>query len=130
MTSMAVKQIEFYFTVENLCKDIFIRSYMDEEVRHANVLHVDGKLTTKSWPQSLRMKMKAEKSSEDPLGRMPRMLTFITSLIPLSVYDQDWCKRVYFESQTHFFLFVAQRHATFPPPNSPAFCPCATLFVY
>eukprot|EP00903_Cladosiphon_okamuranus_P016863 g15548.t1 len=31
MTSMAVKQIEFYFTVENLCKDIFIRSYMDEE---------------------------------------------------------------------------------------------------
>lgn len=33
MTSMAVKQIEFYFTVENLCKDIFIRSYMDEEVK-------------------------------------------------------------------------------------------------
>lgn len=32
MTSMAVKQVEFYFTVENLCKDIFIRSYMDEEV--------------------------------------------------------------------------------------------------
>eukprot|EP00752_Nemacystus_decipiens_P004065 g3722.t1 len=31
MTNMAVKQIEFYFTVENLCKDIFIRSYMDEE---------------------------------------------------------------------------------------------------
>lgn len=35
MTNMAVKQIEFYFTVENLCKDIFIRSYMDEEVREA-----------------------------------------------------------------------------------------------
>lgn len=33
MTGMAVRQIEFYFTVENLCRDIFIRSYMDEEVR-------------------------------------------------------------------------------------------------
>ncbi|CAM9389977.1 unnamed protein product, partial [Laminaria digitata] len=33
MTNMAVRQIEFYFTVENLCRDIFMRSYMDEEVR-------------------------------------------------------------------------------------------------
>lgn len=33
MTGMAVRQIEFYFTVENLCRDIFMRSYMDEEVR-------------------------------------------------------------------------------------------------
>lgn len=32
MTNMAVRQIEFYFTVENLCRDIFMRSYMDEEV--------------------------------------------------------------------------------------------------
>lgn len=32
MTSMAVRQIEFYFTVENLCRDIFMRSYMDEQV--------------------------------------------------------------------------------------------------
>ncbi|CAM9115038.1 unnamed protein product [Discosporangium mesarthrocarpum] len=31
MAEMAVKQIEFYFTVENLCRDIFMRSYMDEE---------------------------------------------------------------------------------------------------
>ncbi|CAM9272652.1 unnamed protein product, partial [Choristocarpus tenellus] len=31
MTEMAVRQIEFYFTVENLCRDIFMRSYMDEE---------------------------------------------------------------------------------------------------
>ncbi|CAM9991889.1 unnamed protein product [Scytosiphon promiscuus] len=31
VTNMAVKQIEFYFTVENLCRDIFMRSYMDEE---------------------------------------------------------------------------------------------------
>lgn len=38
MTSMAVNQIEFYFTVENLCKDIFIRSYMDEEVRQREFL--------------------------------------------------------------------------------------------
>lgn len=33
MTSMAARQVEFYFTVENLCRDIFMRSYMDEEVR-------------------------------------------------------------------------------------------------
>lgn len=33
MTNMAVRQIEFYFTVENLCRDIFMRSYMDEKVR-------------------------------------------------------------------------------------------------
>lgn len=33
MTNLAVRQIEFYFTVENLCRDIFMRSYMDEEVR-------------------------------------------------------------------------------------------------
>lgn len=33
MTNMVVRQIEFYFTVENLCRDIFMRSYMDEEVR-------------------------------------------------------------------------------------------------
>lgn len=32
MTNLAVEQIEFYFTVENLCRDIFMRSYMDEEV--------------------------------------------------------------------------------------------------
>lgn len=32
MINMAVRQIEFYFTVENLCRDIFMRSYMDEEV--------------------------------------------------------------------------------------------------
>lgn len=32
MTNLAVRQIEFYFTVENLCRDIFMRSYMDEEV--------------------------------------------------------------------------------------------------
>lgn len=32
MTHMVVTQIEFYFTVENLCRDIFLRSYMDEEV--------------------------------------------------------------------------------------------------
>ncbi|CAM9165553.1 unnamed protein product [Ectocarpus sp. 13 AM-2016] len=31
MTNLAVRQIEFYFTVENLCRDIFMRSYMDEE---------------------------------------------------------------------------------------------------
>lgn len=35
MTTMAVRQIEFYFTVENLCRDIFMRSYMDEEVSMA-----------------------------------------------------------------------------------------------
>lgn len=33
MTNLAIRQIEFYFTVENLCRDIFMRSYMDEEVR-------------------------------------------------------------------------------------------------
>ena len=37
MTNMAVRQIEFYFTVENLCRDIFMRSYMDEEVRGRNL---------------------------------------------------------------------------------------------
>lgn len=36
MTNLAVEQIEFYFTVENLCRDIFMRSYMDEEVMIVN----------------------------------------------------------------------------------------------
>ena len=37
MTNLAVRQIEFYFTVENMCRDIFMRSYMDEEVMKPSI---------------------------------------------------------------------------------------------
>lgn len=47
MTTMAVKQIEFYFTVENLCRDIFMRSYMDEEVCSRSLVVFTA--SSKSW---------------------------------------------------------------------------------
>lgn len=54
MTNLAVRQIEFYFTVENLCRDIFMRSYMDEEVTTVSEpLTLVDRSTTQPLPHSV-----------------------------------------------------------------------------